>query len=295
MPREHRIAEIRLDDLRVDPLNIRQGIWINDPELVASVKAQGVLETLVVRPDKEGITKYTIVCGSRRYNAALEAGLETVPCNIRNLSDKQTAILSYIENMMREDIPKWQNIDWIGKQVEKYGVEEVASETGHSIITIATWWGIYKLPDTVKGLLRPPDQRTRNQKNAILMFNPYNLRDTLNIGAATTLFTELGYCDQNTIMETAVFIMKRRLTNQTVTQFLPLVKIYHQEDSIEEIWMKYKELDDSIHQVTLYFLDETWDAIRNACLEKQRPIRELLTSIIENWLYEIVNESIKNT
>ncbi|NJL84162.1 MAG: ParB/RepB/Spo0J family partition protein [Chloroflexaceae bacterium] len=77
-----------------------------DPEklqgLVRSIQSQGILEALLVRP--AGSDQYEIVFGERRYRAAQLAGLTTVPCKIRPLSDAEALELSLIENLQREDI-----------------------------------------------------------------------------------------------------------------------------------------------------------------------------------------------
>jgi ParB family chromosome partitioning protein len=73
-------------------------------QLIASVKAHGVLENLLIRPlpDKDSI--YELIAGERRYRAALAAGLKEVPVTIRSLSDEQALQISLVENLLREDL-----------------------------------------------------------------------------------------------------------------------------------------------------------------------------------------------
>ena len=99
MAREpERIAHISIDELGIDECNIRQGIWDQDQELINSVKKVGILEPLVVRPaDPQSGKKYAVLCGSRRFNAAIDAGLPKVPCIIReDLDDIDAMALSMI-------------------------------------------------------------------------------------------------------------------------------------------------------------------------------------------------------
>jgi ParB/RepB/Spo0J family partition protein len=72
-------------------------------ELAASIKAQGILEPLIVRPARVG-TKFEIVAGERRYRAAKLAGVTELPVIVRTLTDVQVLELMAIENLQRDDL-----------------------------------------------------------------------------------------------------------------------------------------------------------------------------------------------
>lgn len=79
----------------------------SDAELVASVKAQGVLSSLVVRPNGVNDSRgghYLIVAGERRYHAAKAAGLKIVPVTVRELTDAQALEIALTENIQRHDM-----------------------------------------------------------------------------------------------------------------------------------------------------------------------------------------------
>lgn len=86
----------------------RQSRRYFDPEkmeqLVQSVKVQGVLENLLVRPLKGEDKQYELIAGERRYRAAQAAGLEEVPITICQVNDEQALQLSLVENLLREDL-----------------------------------------------------------------------------------------------------------------------------------------------------------------------------------------------
>lgn len=71
-------------------------------ELAASIKANGVLQPIIVRPSEPG--KYTIIAGERRYRASKLAGLVTIPAVIRDISVAETLKLQIIENVQREGV-----------------------------------------------------------------------------------------------------------------------------------------------------------------------------------------------
>ena len=85
-----------------------------DAELAASVRELGILENLLVRPLPEDAAKelkvkdpaghYQVVAGKRRLQAALDAGLDLVPCTVRDLDDHRARVITISENLHRLDI-----------------------------------------------------------------------------------------------------------------------------------------------------------------------------------------------
>src|SRR5690554_5429584 len=74
-------------------------------ELAESIKTQGIMQPVLVRPLKgRGAKKYEIVAGERRFRAAGIAGLKEVPVLIRDVTDDNAAIMALIENVQREDL-----------------------------------------------------------------------------------------------------------------------------------------------------------------------------------------------
>lgn len=73
-------------------------------ELVASVRANGVLQPLLVRPSADDREGYEIVAGERRYRAATRAGLSEVPAMVRAMTDGEAARYALLENLQREDL-----------------------------------------------------------------------------------------------------------------------------------------------------------------------------------------------
>ena len=288
--RKHEVVYADIDDLRIDDLNVRGGAWDRDPDFIRDVKEAGILQPILVRPDPRGITKYSIVCGSRRYNAALDAGLTIVPCIIKELNDKQAMARSYAENTHRKDVPKWQNIAWVGKMVEKFGFEETERITGHSPITIEIYWNIFNLPHAVKGLLRGPHERTKHQKEYLLKFTPYALPDKLSVGIANLIATELGDCTTERMMEVAVFLLRRNFTQKIAEILLPYVKLCP-DSTVEDVYNEVVKTAARTHRVDVYFEDNEWKALSDVCIRRQMPVRQLIVMAIIEWLKNENKES----
>ncbi|MHB1712924.1 MAG: ParB/RepB/Spo0J family partition protein [Acidimicrobiales bacterium] len=103
-------------------------------ELAESIKAQGLLSPLVVRP--KGGHSYEIVAGARRYRAAQRAGLEYVPVRIAELSDAQAVEVSIVENLQRRDVHPLDEatgyVRLLALDEPKYSIEQIAAKCGKS-------------------------------------------------------------------------------------------------------------------------------------------------------------------
>ncbi|MHB1958866.1 MAG: ParB/RepB/Spo0J family partition protein [Acidobacteriaceae bacterium] len=103
-------------------------------ELAESIKAQGVLSPLLVRP--KGGHSYEIVAGARRYRAAQRAGLEYVPVRIAELSDAQAVEVSIVENLQRRDVHPLDEATGYARLLAldepKYSIEQIAAKCGKS-------------------------------------------------------------------------------------------------------------------------------------------------------------------
>lgn len=119
-------------------------------ELAESIRVNGVLQPLLVRPRSGGI--YEIVAGERRYRAALRAGLTRVPAVIRNLSDDDTLALALIENLIREDIGPLEAARAYRRLMEEFGwtQEEMGRRVGKSRPVIANTLRLLELPDEIQ-------------------------------------------------------------------------------------------------------------------------------------------------
>ncbi|MGH8429688.1 MAG: ParB/RepB/Spo0J family partition protein, partial [Solimonas sp.] len=95
-------------------------------DLVASVRTHGVLVPLLVRPGLNG--RYEVVAGMRRYRAAKEAGVESIPVRIRDLTDTQALEIQVIENLQREDV---HPLD------EAIGYQALMDRAGYDVVGIA--------------------------------------------------------------------------------------------------------------------------------------------------------------
>ena len=96
------VQQVPLAQLRPSPFQPRLSMDEGAiAELSASIASKGVLQPILVRPAENG---YEIVAGERRFRAARQAGLVTIPAVVRELSDQETLEIAIIENLQREDL-----------------------------------------------------------------------------------------------------------------------------------------------------------------------------------------------
>lgn len=118
-------------------------------ELSDSIKANGILQPILVRPRTTG--GYEIVAGERRYRAALKAGLKQVPVIVRELSDEETLALALIENLIREDIGPLETARAFRRLMDDFGwtQEEMGQRVGKSRPAIANSLRLLELPEPI--------------------------------------------------------------------------------------------------------------------------------------------------
>ena len=124
-------------------------------ELAESIKAQGVVQPIVVTPRTDG--DYTIVAGERRWRAARRAGLSEVPVAIREVSDdRQLFEMALVENVQRTDLNPVEEADAYQRLSKEFGLsqEEVALRVGKGRTTVSNALRLLRLPEEVLELLR---------------------------------------------------------------------------------------------------------------------------------------------
>ena len=122
-------------------------------ELAASIKERGVLEPIVVRPNKTHPGFYEIVMGERRYRASCLAGMETIPAVVRDLSDEDAAADALLENFQREDLNAIEKARAIQGLLQFMSYEKAARTLGVSDTTLRRLLDLLELPESIQAEL----------------------------------------------------------------------------------------------------------------------------------------------
>ncbi len=117
-------------------------------ELAASIRNQGIIQPLVVRPKADG---FELIAGERRWRAAMKAGLSRVPVVVRDASDHEALQLALVENLQREDLNPIEEATGYRRLQEEFhwSQEEMAEKVGKSRPAIANSMRLLALPAEV--------------------------------------------------------------------------------------------------------------------------------------------------
>lgn len=122
--------------------------------LAESIKAQGVVQPIVVRP--AGGDKYEIVAGERRWRAAQKAGLKTIPAVVRTLDERAAMAVALVENIQRADLNPLEEAEALQRLIKECGLthEQCAEAVGRSRVAVTNLLRLFELNADVQDLVR---------------------------------------------------------------------------------------------------------------------------------------------
>ena len=122
-------------------------------ELAESIKAQGVIQPIVVRELSPG--RFEIVAGERRWRASQEAGLAEVPVVVRELDDRTVIAMALIENIQREDLNPLEEAQSLQRLINEFSLThaEAAEAVGRSRAAVSNLLRLLELPPAIRALL----------------------------------------------------------------------------------------------------------------------------------------------
>jgi ParB family transcriptional regulator, chromosome partitioning protein len=172
------LAELPVDAIRPNPRQPRRRF---DNEATAglaeSIRAQGVVQPVLVRPRGDG--GWELIAGERRWRAAREAGVKTVPAVVRKADDRDSLLLALVENVAREQLSPIEEARAYAMLVDEFALSlgDVAERVGRSKPSVSNRLRLLELPDDVlamvergelseghaRAVLAVPDQEARRR------------------------------------------------------------------------------------------------------------------------------------
>lgn len=151
---------IPIEDVAPNPRQPRQDIG-DLQELVASIRENGILEPVLVRPVNG---RFQIIAGERRYRAALEVGIPDLPCIVREATDAEVMELALVENLQRKDLSAFEEADGLKSLAATYGYthEKMAQRLGKSRTSITETLALAVMPEDVRDLCRRADIQSKS-------------------------------------------------------------------------------------------------------------------------------------
>lgn len=146
-------VQLLITDIDPNPLQPRTVFQADRlQELADSIRANGIIQPLVVRPNAD---RYQLVAGERRWRAAKLAGLTEVPAVVRNISDEHLLEITLVENIQREDLNAIEVAHAFDRLARDLNLshDEIAHRTGKDRTTITNTLRLLKLPADVQQLV----------------------------------------------------------------------------------------------------------------------------------------------
>jgi len=203
-------------------------------ELAASIKAQGIIQPIVVR--QTGTDKYEIIAGERRWRAAQMSRLEVVPCLIKNVADDAAVAIALIENIQREDLNSMEEAQALERLMLEFNLthQQVAEAVGKSRTTVTNLLRLNGLEEGVKTLLEHGD---------------------IDMGHARALLSLVGIEQENL----AKLVAEKGLT---VRETERLVKKAQEEPNTEDLPKKEKTIDPDVRRLATTLTDTLGTSVK---------------------------------
>lgn len=147
-----RIRMISVDKIDPNPHQARSELG-DLRELMASIRAKGILEPILVRPHGD---RFEIIAGERRFVAAQNVGLTEVPCIEMNVADHEALELALIENLQRKDLDVFEEADGLKALVDIYGYshQQLADRIGKARPTITEIINVSRIPAKLREMCK---------------------------------------------------------------------------------------------------------------------------------------------
>ncbi len=220
--------------------------------LAASIKAQGVMQPIVLRPISD--TRYEIIAGERRWRATQIAGLDTIPAIIKPVSDENAIAMALIENIQRENLNPIEEAMALKRLQEEFELtqQEVADAVGRSRASVTNLLRLISLTPDVRLMLEHGDLEMGHAR-ALLSLSEAQQSEAaqlvvgkgLSVRQTEALARKLLSDDGQAKKPTNVSDPDIRKLEETLSETLGAkVQILHTEKGAGKLTLKYNSLDE---------------------------------------------------
>ena len=153
-------------------------------ELASSIRRQGVIQPLLVRPLNSG--GYEIVAGERRWRGAQLAGLSSVPAVVRDMPDQTAMAVALIENIQRQDLNAIEEAQGLARLLDEFGLthQEAAEAVGRSRTAVSNLLRLLRLPPEVRSMVEQGTIDMGHARALLALSGPQQLQAARQIVAA---------------------------------------------------------------------------------------------------------------
>jgi ParB family chromosome partitioning protein len=229
-------------------------------ELAESIKAQGVVQPIVVRPvgepDDRGVQRYEIIAGERRWRAAQQAGMKDIPAVIRRVPDEAAIAMALIENIQREDLNPLEEGRALERLISEFGLthQQAADAVGRSRAAVSNLLRLLELPPEVcerlekrelemghaRALLGLPTRRQQTELATRVVRNGLSVRETESL-VRRTVEPAKPAAESSTV---ATDPNIQRLEDELADKLGARVNIEHSRAGQGRVVIRYNSLDE---------------------------------------------------
>ncbi len=235
-------------------------------ELAASIKGNGVIQPIIVRPlpvGAAGAARYEIVAGERRWQAAKIAGLTDIPVIVRELSDRQAVAVALIENIQREELTPAEEARALQRLIGDFSLthQEVADAVGRSRAAVTNLIRLLDLPAEVVALI---DSKALSMGHARALLGLEDDAQRVRLGQ---LVAERG----NSVRETENLVRKAQKGDGSAVRKPPELSVV--SEVLRTKWVRV-ELQQKSSGAARIVIDVADAKARDAVVEALRAIAE---------------------
>ena len=226
-------------------------------DLAGSIRAQGVVQPIVARPlpAVDGVKRYEIVAGERRWRAAQMAGLDTIPAVVKDVPDDAAIAVALIENIQRENLNPLEESRALARLIDEFGLThaEAAESVGRSRAAVSNLLRLQELSDRVKPMLESRQLEMGHARALLGIADPAQqydaARQVVNKGLSVRETERLvrrmtEKASRHAAKPPAADADVRRLETEVAEKLGAKVRIEHTQKGAGRLVIRYNSLDE---------------------------------------------------
>jgi len=220
-------------------------------DLANSIKAQGIVQPIVIRPISDG--RYEIIAGERRWRATQLAGLETIPAIIRDVPDEDAVAMALIENIQREELNPMEEAVALQRLIEEFELThlQAAEAVGRSRVAVSNLLRLLLLTDDVKRMLGNGDLEMGHARALLVLDGGMQIKTAhqvaskgLSVRETERLVKRVLQGDVETPKSPAINPDVLKLQDNLSEKLGAKVKISHKDKGNGRLEIQYNSLDE---------------------------------------------------
>lgn len=178
--RENEVRKLPLASIVPNPMQPRRIFAdVELEDLTASIRENGLLQPLVVRPDPGAHDRFELVVGERRFRALQKLGWSEAPALVREASDETLLVLALVENLQREALNPLEEAEGYEALANRFGMKQVdiATAVGKDRSTVANLLRLLKLPPSIRTLVESGEISQGHARALLTLDDPVHAAD----------------------------------------------------------------------------------------------------------------------